>query len=228
MRLQLWASHTERRVELHRSHRGIWSEDYLNIVVEVHGEIDLTGTAMRPAMHIAQIGMTFCCAATGWTKQIPRHIENARSRGTQAHLQHGASIDFPMVGECIRPNPLDGQLIRLIQKIFKTGHQRCISPLLNHGLTQRLETGPAFRAESPRPRECNDRATFVRETIVDTQGSLEPVFRDDANHKWESKPRQEVAGLHPGLITDGCASLSARIQIDLHAHFSDWTFAIRS
>src|SRR4030095_16431677 len=89
MRLQLRTPHTECRVELHRSHRWIRSKDHLDVVIEIDCEIDLTGTAMRLAMHITKIGMSFRCAAAGWTKQIPRHIEYSGTRCTQAHLQHG-------------------------------------------------------------------------------------------------------------------------------------------
>src|SRR5690349_17078928 len=87
MRLQLWTPHTECRFILHRSHGRIWSENHLNIVIKIHSEIDLTGVAMGPTSHIAKIGMSFSCATAGWTKQIPRHVENAGLRGTQEHLK---------------------------------------------------------------------------------------------------------------------------------------------
>jgi hypothetical protein len=92
-------------------------------MIEIHAEIDLTGVAMRTTMHIAEIGVSLGCAAAGRTKQIPGHIENTSPRGTQAHLQHRSSVDFPMVSQGIRPNPLDRQFIRAVQKIFQTCHQ---------------------------------------------------------------------------------------------------------
>src|SRR5215217_6923854 len=107
MWLQLGTPHAERRVEFHHPHRWIRSKDHLNVVIEIHGEINLTGVAVRPIVHIAKIGMPFCCASARWTEQIPRHIENASPRGSQTHLQHRTSVNFPMVSQSVRPNTLD-------------------------------------------------------------------------------------------------------------------------
>jgi hypothetical protein len=63
MRLQLRTSYTERCSEIHLPHGRIWLEDYFDVVIEVHREIDLTGVAMGPTAHISKIGVAFCCAA---------------------------------------------------------------------------------------------------------------------------------------------------------------------
>src|SRR3972149_3824745 len=139
MRLQLRASHAERRFEFHVPNGWIRPENHLDVGIKIDREIDLAGVAMRLTAHFAEIGVSLCNAAARWTKQVPRHVENAGARRTQEHLEHSASIHFPMIGERVWPNPLEGQFIRMIEKLFETRHQTGIRALPDHRLTQGLE-----------------------------------------------------------------------------------------
>src|SRR6185503_21285845 len=99
-------------------------------------------------MHIAEVGMSVRGAAAGGAEQVPGHIENARTGRPQEHLQYRASVHLPMVGKRIGPDPLDGQVIRPTQKIFKMLQKGAICALTDNCFTQGLEARPASRAES--------------------------------------------------------------------------------
>src|ERR1700752_3583869 len=108
MRLQLWASHTKGCIEFNRPHRWIWLEDNFYVVIKIHIEIDLAGAEMRSPVNFTEICMSFRCAAAGWAKQIPGHIEYSCTSSSQKHLQNRAAILIPMIGEGVRTNMLKG------------------------------------------------------------------------------------------------------------------------
>ncbi len=62
---------------------------------------------MRLAAHITEIGMPFGCAAAGRAKQIPGHIQDAGTRRPQEHLQDGATIHLPAVGQRVGTDTLN-------------------------------------------------------------------------------------------------------------------------
>src|SRR5689334_15463184 len=131
MRLQLRAACTKCRIKIHAAHRRIRSKDHLNVVTKIHREIDLTGIAMGRAMHIAKVGMSFGRAATGRTKQIPRHIKAASTRRTQEHFEDLPSVDMPAVCQRVWSNALNRQIVGALQKIFKMSKERSIRALMD-------------------------------------------------------------------------------------------------
>src|SRR5690349_8871358 len=111
MRLQLRTAGTKCRIKIHIAYRRIRSKDHLDVVIEIHSEINLTGIAMGRAMHIPKVGMSFGRSATGWTKQIPRHIKDASTRRTQKHFEDRPSVYMPAVCQRVWSNALNRQLV---------------------------------------------------------------------------------------------------------------------
>src|SRR5215216_1726618 len=116
--------------------------------------------------------MSLCRAAAGWAKQIPRHIKNPCSCGTQAHFKYCAPVCFPAVRQRVGPDALERQVISMIQKIFEACQQRAVCALTDHDLTQGLEARPALWAESTRTRDFNHRSPFISEAVIDAEGLL--------------------------------------------------------
>src|SRR5688500_3298303 len=129
MRLELRASHTERRVEVHPPHRRVWPKNHLNVVIEVYCKVDLAGITVGMTTYLPKVGVPLRGTTAGRTQQIPRHIQNTGAGGSQEHFEYGPSIFFPTVGERIGPNTLNGQLIGAIQKVFEASQQRWVCAL---------------------------------------------------------------------------------------------------
>ena len=80
MRLALRAAHAKFQRHINGPHGRIRSKDHFHVMVEVGGEINIAGWAMRGRMNGAQMCAGLGGAAAGWTKQIPKHIEDAKAR----------------------------------------------------------------------------------------------------------------------------------------------------
>src|SRR5688500_749176 len=109
-----------------------------------------------------------------------------------------------MIGERIRPDALEGQVISLVKKSFEPRYQLWICTLLGKHLTQRLEAGAATRAESMLIPDLDQRPTFsaVHYAVIQTEGSLKTSLGNDPNRKGNTQLCKDVIRLDPRLIFD--------------------------
>jgi hypothetical protein len=107
---QLRAAHAELPI-LDGSDRGIRTERHLHQAIEIGGEVDPAGLAVRARAHVAEAGRRRLGAATEWTEDIPAQVEEARAGRRQAELEHRSSRGAPLVGKCVRPEPQQGEVV---------------------------------------------------------------------------------------------------------------------